>query len=159
MTQKNQSSKGVRQLFNIPSDTKSDRSCPICLEVFDNDECRETLTTCKHSFCEVCLTKTLKIRPFCPLCRQYQGKDQQNNQNSDSIRLDKNIPWNPQVVRAFYSREEVDEQGRLVRTVRLSNGERTGIHVSRGVKINISNNANITINGNRIQNPSDCNQQ
>jgi len=38
-----------------------------------------------------------------------------------------------------------------MRTVCLSNGERTNIHVGRG--------ANIIINGHQVQNPSDCNQQ
>jgi hypothetical protein len=45
-----------------------------------------------------------------------------------------------------------------MRTVHLSNGERTNIHVDRGVKIHMSN-VNNTINGKQIQNPSDCNQQ
>jgi len=45
-----------------------------------------------------------------------------------------------------------------MRTVHLSNGERTDIHVGRGVKINMSN-VNIIINGKQIQNPADFNQQ
>jgi hypothetical protein len=53
----------------------------------------------------------------------------------------------------------VNEDGRSMRTVHLSNSERTNVHVSPGVKINISNSANIIINGKRVQNPSDCNQQ
>ncbi len=45
-----------------------------------------------------------------------------------------------------------------MRTVSLSNDERTNIHVGRGAKINLSG-ANIIINGHQVQNPSDCNQQ
>ena len=108
-------------------------------------------------FVKYCLQRTLKIKPFCPFCRQYQGQDKHNNQHSEPIQLDENIPWNPQVVRAFYGIEEIDEEGRM-RTVYLSNGERTNIHVGRSVKINMSG-ANIIINGHQVQNPSDCNQQ
>jgi hypothetical protein len=136
-----------------------DRSCPICFEVFDKAQCREAFTNCGHAFCENCLQRTLKLKPFCPLCRQYQPQATDNKQDSKPMQLDDNIPWNPQVVRALFGEEEIDDEGRRMRTVYLSNGERTGIHVGRGCKINVSNNSNIIINGKRVQNPSDCNQQ
>ncbi len=80
------------------------------MELFNNDRCREAFTTCDHSFCEICLQRALKIKPFSPLCRQYQGQDKHNNENSEPIQLDENIPWNSQVVRAFYVTDEIDEE-------------------------------------------------
>ena len=159
MAQNNRkSSQGTKRFANQESHEKCDRSCPICFEKFDNN-CRETFTNCGHSFCNICLQRTLKIQPFCPLCRQYQGPDKQDKADSGSVQLDPSIPWNPQVVRAFYGMEEVNEKGRLMRTVHLSDGERTGIHVDPNVKINIDNNVNLIINGKRVRNPANCNQQ
>ncbi|CAF1417940.1 unnamed protein product [Rotaria sordida] len=148
----------TQQLINQQSNDQPDRSCPICFELFNNECCRETFTSCGHSFCEICLQKTLQIKPFCPICRQYQSQEKDNDQHSASIQLNENIPWNPQIVRAFFGEEIIDENGRRMRSVHLSNGERTCIRVSRDAKINVSN-ANIIINGKRIQNSSDCNQQ
>ena len=141
-----------------PSD-QSNRSCPICFESFNDYQCRKALTSCGHSFCEACLRRTLKIRPFCPICRQYQSENKHNEQLSGPTQLDPDIPWDLQTARAFLIDEGADEDGRQMRTVCLSNGERTNIHVDRRAKINVASNANVFINGKRIENPSDCNQQ
>jgi hypothetical protein len=146
----------IQKSIGQHSNNQFNWSCPVCLEEFNNDDCQQAFTSCGHSFCQNCLQRTLNIKPFCPLCRQYQ---QQDNQHSELIQLHEDIPWNPQVVRAFFSEERLDEDGRRIRTVHLSNGESTNIHVGRGVKINISPDSNLLINGKRIQNPSDCNQQ
>ncbi len=111
MAQSNQkSSESTQRLINPQSNDKPDWSSPICLELFNNDRCREAFTICDHSFWEICLQRALKIKLFCPLCRKYQGQDKHNNQNSEPIQLDENIPWNSQVVLAFYVTEEIDEE-------------------------------------------------
>ncbi|UJR25266.1 hypothetical protein I4U23_006618 [Adineta vaga] len=157
MAQSNQElSKRHHRSSTKQSNDQLDQSCPICLDMYDKDHCQQTFTTCAHSFCRKCLQRTLQIKPFCPLCHQYQSS---NNQDTQSRQLDDGTVWNPEVVRAHFSEEHFDENGQRMRTVHLSNGEKTNIRVSPGVKINISPNSNLIINGKRVQNPSDCNQQ
>jgi predicted GNAT family acetyltransferase len=66
-----------RDLENVDIDTvvidsedalqhASDENCPICLMKHSNPI---TLTTCCHSFCELCITQWLKLRTVCPLCK------------------------------------------------------------------------------------------
>jgi hypothetical protein len=153
------SSRDTQTLTNQLSNDEIEQSCPICFETFDNDRCRAAFTSCGHPFCENCLEKIMKLKPFCPLCRQHLQQDKSNDQHSEPIQLDQNTPWNPDVVRAFFGEELMDKEGRPMRTVHLSDGQRTNIHVGRNVKINISPGSNIIINGKRVQNPSDCNQQ
>ncbi|CAF2365266.1 unnamed protein product [Rotaria sp. Silwood2] len=152
------SSVATQLLIHQQPTDQSGGSCPICFELFNNDRCREVFTSCAHSFCEICLQKTLKIKPFCPICRQYQSQEKHNDQHFAPIQLDQNIPWNPQVVRAYFGEEIIDENGRRMRSVYLSNGELTCIRVSRDARINVSN-CDIVINGKQVQNSSDCNQQ
>ncbi|CAF0927195.1 unnamed protein product [Adineta steineri] len=160
MQQRNPAELKVTQTSSTQQlDDELDRSYPICLQLFDDDQCRQIVTSCNHSFCSNCLQRTLQIKPFCPLCCQYQNQGNHNNQSLESSQLDQNTPWNLEVVRALFSEETTDENGHVMRNVLLSNGESTNIHVSRAAQINISPSTNLIINGKRIQNPSDCNQQ
>jgi hypothetical protein len=153
------SSEDKETLINQQSSDESDQSCPICFETFDNGPHGRTFTSCGHSFCEICLQRIMKLKPFCPFCRQHLQQDKFDGQHSEPIQLDQNTSWDPDVVRAFFSQEFTNEDGRHMRTVHLSDGQATNIHVSPGAKINISPGANIIINGKRVQNPSDCSQQ
>lgn len=133
------------------SKTSTSMPCPICLEEIDDDQHQTATTICGHLFCQPCLRRALQIQPYCPICRRSQRTD-----SNEEDQLDDNIPWNPQVVRAFYG-EALDERG--TRRVRLSTGEETNIFVDPKVKITIDPNVNLIINGKRIENPSACNQQ
>ena len=125
--------------------------CPICLEKIDNNNRRPATTICGHLFCETCIQRALQLKPYCPICRQYQKPD-----SNEQYRLNDDIPWNPQVVRAFF---EAVSNERGVRRVCLSTGEQTNIFVDRNVGLQIDPNVNLVINGKRVENPSDCNQQ
>ena len=141
---------------NSNSTESIDQSCPICFELYDTDTHSKRFTICGHTFCDVCLPQLIKLKPFCPLCRQYLL---QGDSTIEPKQLDNEVLWNPQVVRTMFGEEELDEKGNRFRRVCLSNGERTNIHVGRGCKINVSNDVNLVINGKRVQNPSDCSTQ
>ena len=135
--------------------------CIICLERFDELGEDPSMTTCGHCFCHKCLTATLKMKPFCPLCRKRQPRNLyeeggeefvENNEEDEPLEDD----WNIQIVRAHIN-QEPDENG--YRRVVLSNGEQTNVFIGQGAKINIAPGTNLVINGKRIENTQDCNVQ
>ncbi len=152
---------GEQNVFhNIETD------CPICLESFEKLGEEPVFTICGHAFCSKCLSGALKIHPYCPLCRTYQSKPLHDAAGQQLYDLNgeegfEPLPeeqWNVEVVRAQL-REIPGEEGNFNRRVYLSNGEPTNIFVGRGAKINVSPNANLFINGKRVENPQDCNVQ
>lgn len=51
----------------VPDDHKRDHPpghCPICKELFSNPY----ITTCGHTFCEICLSKSFEYSTHCPVC-------------------------------------------------------------------------------------------
>nr|XP_014344423.1 PREDICTED: E3 ubiquitin-protein ligase DTX3L-like isoform X2 [Latimeria chalumnae] len=50
-----------------------DNLCPICLDEI-SDSNRETLGSCKHSFCKECIKKSFSLKPACPVCGVIYGK-------------------------------------------------------------------------------------
>jgi len=46
---------------------ESQEDCPVCFETLSNhDPC---ITTCGHSFCKMCISKTIEEQKKCPMCR------------------------------------------------------------------------------------------
>jgi len=41
--------------------------CPICKEIFD---ATMLLSTCSHSFCALCIRRSLSTEQICPKCRK-----------------------------------------------------------------------------------------
>lgn len=131
-----------------------DQRCPICLETIDNRTYEGAVTTCGHLFCHVCLQRALGMNPFCPTCRLHQRRNERDLKEPEV--LDEHIQWNPETVRAFFSREGVDSNG--MRRVCLSNGEQTNIFIDPKVKLRVDPNVNLVINGKKLEDPSACNQ-
>lgn len=137
---------------------RSKPSCPICFELFEKDLSGEVLTNCGHSFCKTCLQQALQMKPICPICRQPQSLDERTDEQSTKIEFTRTVPLNLELIRVSFSEEITMDDGRRVRRVCLSNGERTNIFATRNAKINIGN-RHVVINGKRVENPSECNQQ
>lgn len=51
---------------NIPSVKCSGHNCQLCLEATAT-----TATLCGHLFCWNCLSEWLRVKPYCPFCREY----------------------------------------------------------------------------------------
>ena len=59
----------TRELWRIHDEKLFGKFCPICLEEFQQKP-KLVLSTCFHKFCKPCLTKWLKNKDTCPVCRQ-----------------------------------------------------------------------------------------
>jgi len=139
-------------------ETNEQENCPICLESFETLGETPTFTICNHAFCSKCYQGALAIKPYCPLCRTFQlnrAREPDDNGDLNPLRVSED-DWNVEVVRA-HLRGEPEEDGS--RRVVLSNGEQTNIFVGQNAKVQISPNANLFINGKRVENPQDCNVQ
>lgn len=61
--------------FDDPSDFQADQfqvfdehlRCPICKELFN---ATMILNTCSHSFCALCIRRSLSTEQICPKCRK-----------------------------------------------------------------------------------------
>lgn len=45
------------------------KECCICYEMIDSDK-NNCITPCGHSFCFICIVKSIQVRNTCPCCRQ-----------------------------------------------------------------------------------------
>lgn len=48
---------------------REEKECCICYEVIDSDK-NNCTTPCGHTFCFICIAKSMKVRNTCPCCRQ-----------------------------------------------------------------------------------------
>lgn len=61
-----------KSILTFDADMYGDE-CPICLDVFENDDDMNTLCTlkCKHSYHRKCIHDWMQKDKSCPICRNY----------------------------------------------------------------------------------------
>ena len=134
-------------------------ACPICLDDFDDKTgVRMTfLKNCGHAFCAGCIGKIAEVHYLCPICRQPM---KEVSEACDRANAHDPGTWNLTAARQI-TFTLPDSSGQKRVRMRNSSGRvvDTNITVSQNAKITVSSGANIVINGQRVENPQECQHQ